>query len=74
MRKLAENSSSRNAINAFWCLKMNFEIGKLMYQQSRFDSSIAIFNQFIKEAQIYEEEYYKIYAKGYRLRCMLKLG
>lgn len=45
-----------------------------MYQQNRFTTAINVFTNLIKDCEVFEEEYYKIYAQGYIQRCLLKLG
>lgn len=71
---MAEARKHRTAICAFWHLKLEFELGRLLYRQNRLKEAITIFTQLRLEAEIFQERYLFLMSEGYILRCRLKLG
>ena len=55
-------------------MKMIFELGKLMYRQNRFKTSIQVFTDLIEQGAKYEDHYFTIFSQGYILRSKLRLG
>jgi hypothetical protein len=60
--------------NAFWHLKLTYELGCLLYRQNNFTSASKIFSELSKNAAAYNESYYKIFGEAFIERCKLRLG
>ena len=73
-RKGTSKPQVQMAVSAFWCLKMQYEMGKLMYQQNKFEPAIAIFSELIHECSKCQEDFFRIYGQGYMQRALARMG
>lgn len=64
----------RNTPNAFWHIKLTFELGCLLYRQNNFIVSLKIFEEMLKNCQKYGEVYYQLFGLSYVERCKIRLG